>query len=765
MQQLPARKPVLRAACFATLFLALCAPPGARADDGAQAAHAAHANIPAPAAKGPITIDAESIEGISGLEVTARGDVVLQRDDTRIFSDYLKLNQEFGRLDAQGGVRLVRGADRFYGPRLRYDTQDDTGVFDSAHYVLVRENTVHGSAKRVDFLGVNHVLLHDATYTTCSPDREDWKIEARELDLNYDTGDGKALGGKLEFLGHTIAAAPYASFPLENARKSGFLAPSFSHNTRRGFEFALPYYWNIAPEQDLTLTPDYMTKRGEELRTDYRYLGRTYSGEARLEYLPQDKVLNERRYGLSVQHQEQITPNLFGQIDVNKVSDDQYFVDLASNVTNTSVGVLQRLGLLRYSGSALGLGYSLQTQVQSFQTLQDPLAPIVSPYNRVPEIDFSTGKNDIAGRFDLSLPAQYVRFTQPTLVEGSRFSLNPSLAMPYLAPGYYVTPKIGLHYASYALTNTAALQPQQQSVSVPWLSVDSGLVFQRPLNWFGAQTTQTLEPRLFYVYAPYRNQDQIPLFDTGVPDFNFAQIFTENRFVGGDRFGDANEVTLAVTSRLLTSSGKEMLRAMIGQKYYFRHERVLLTPTSVQPDYGSSAMLGSLGGRVFGDWNFDTTAEYDQHLVQMQRYSASVSFSPEIAKVVNFSYQFDRTQAPEIRQVDLSGQWPVKPGWYGIGRFNYSFAGGRLLEGLAGVEYNAGCWVLRGLLQRQQVAAGSTSNTILFQIQFNGLGEIGSSDVAGYLKRDIPGYAASNPSSAQLVPPSMQQRLPFPQVF
>ncbi|MDA8107786.1 MAG: LPS-assembly protein LptD [Betaproteobacteria bacterium] len=762
MQQRPARSPAHRAARFATLFLGLCACLAVRAQD---IAGPARANVAAPGAKGPITIDARSIEGISGIEVTARGDVVLKRDDTTIFSDYLKLNQEFGRVDAQGGVRLVRGADRFFGPGLRYDTRNDTGEIDDAHYVVVRERTARGAAKRVDFLGPNHVLLHDATYTTCRPEKDDWWIEARELDLNYNTEVGIAHGGKLEFLGHTIAATPYASFPLTNARKTGFLAPSFGHNTRRGFEVALPFYWNIAPEQDLTLTPDYMTKRGAELRSDYRFLGRTYSGEARLEYLPHDNVLNERRYGMSVQAQDQITPNLFGQVNLNKVSDSQYFVDLSSNVSSTSVGVLQRLGALSYSGSMFGLGYSLQTQVQNFQTLQDPLAPIVPPYNRTPQIDFSTGKNDIAGRFDLSVPAQYARFTHPTLVEGARFSLNPRVAMPYLAAGYYVTPKIGLHYASYALTNTAPLQPRQPSVSVPWFSLDSGLVFQRGLSWFGEDVTQTLEPRLFYVYAPYRNQDQIPLFDTGVPDFNFAQIFTENRFVGGDRFGDADEVTLALTSRLLTSGGQEALRAMVGQRYYFRHDRVGLTASSPPSDYGSSALLGSLGGRVFRHWTFDTTAEYDPHLKQMQRYSASLQFAPQIAKVLNLSYQFDRTQPPEIRQVDLSGQWPVKPGWYAIGRWNYSFANGRLLEGLAGLEYNAGCWVVRGLVQRLQAAAQTTSNTILFQIQFNGLGQLGTSDVVNFLKRDIPGYAVTNPAEARLVPPSMQPQLPFPQVF
>jgi LPS-assembly protein len=762
MQQRPPRSPAHRAARLATLCLVLCAPAGAHAAD---AGTAKHVSVPAQGAKGPITVDAHSIQGISGIEVTATGDVQLVQDDTRIFSDYLKLNQEFGRIDARGGVRLVRGSDRFFGPRLNYDTRNDTGELDSGHYVVVHQYTGRGSAKRIEFLGPNHVLMHDATYTTCRPDKQDWQVEARELDLDFDTGVGTAHGGDLEFFGHTIAATPYASFPLNDARKSGFLAPSYGHNSRRGIEVALPYYWNIAPEQDLTLTPDYMTKRGEQLRTQYRYLGQTYSGESHVEYMPDDLVLNKSRYLYSLQHQQQITPNLFGQVNVNKVSDDQYFVDLGSTVAMTSQGELQRLGLLRYSGSKLGFGYSLQTQVQSFQTLQDPLAPIVPPYNRFPQIDFTATKNDIAGRFDLSLPAQYVRFTQPTLVEGTRFSLYPTLAMPYVAPGYYVTPKIGLHYASYALNDATPPQPLYPSVTVPWFSLDSGLVFQRPIEWHGQSGTQTLEPRLFYVYAPYRNQNSIPLFDTGTPDFNFAQIFSENRFVGGDRFGDADQITFALTSRLLTSSGEEVVRAMVGQQYYFRHEQVLLTPTSPPSDYGSSAFLGSLGGKLLRDLTLETDAEYDPHLQQTQRFTATARYSPEIAKVLNLSYQFDRTQSPEIRQVDLSGEWPVKPGWYAIGRFNYSFEGSQLVEGLAGMEYNAGCWVMRGFVQQLQAATQTRSNSILFQIQFNGVGQFGTTDVVDFLKRDVPGYAVTNPSQARFVPPSMQQQLPFQQVY
>jgi LPS-assembly protein len=401
--------------------------------------------------------------------------------------------------------------------------------------------------------------------------------------------------------------------------------------------------------------------------------------------------------------------------------------------------------------------------LQRWQTLQDPLAPITPPYARLPQINFSAVRSDIGGRFDAAVPGEYVRFSHPTLVEGTRISLNPTLAAPFLAPGYFFTPKIGARYANYGLTNPALGQPSDQSVSVPWTSLDGGLIFDRPMNWFGQSVTHTLEPRAFYVYAPYRNQNQVPLFDTGLADFNYATIFTENRFAGGDRFGDANQLTLAATSRIVGPTGQEMLRATLGQRYYFTDERVGLTPAATLRTAGQSDLLASVGGRVTRELGFDTGIQYNPHESRIERSSVSARYAPEIAKVINASYRYNRETL--IKQIDVSGQWPVATGWYAIGRFNYSLQDARILEGIAGLEYNAGCWVIRGAFQRLQAATATTSSGVFFQIEFNGLGGLGSDDLVTLLKRSVPGYAVTNPTESRLVPPSMQRRLPFEQVF
>jgi LPS-assembly protein len=733
---------------FATLAIALAAAAPALAQQAAQST----------------TVDAEKIEGVGDLEVTARGNAEIKRGELTIFGDVLRYNQEFGRAEGDGGVRLQRGSDRFFGPRLQYNTHDDTGVFEQPTYLLQRDRTARGGAERIEFLGPHRYLLKNASYTTCRPGQEDWTVLADELELDYEREQGTARYPRLRFFDTTILASPWASFPLENRRKSGLLTPYYAQTSTRGLELGLPYYWNIAPESDATFTPVYMAKRGFQLKNQARYLERRYAGELKLEHLPDDKEAGRPRTGVSAQHAHTLPYGVHAQIDYNRVSDDRYFVDLASQVKQVSLGNLPQDGTLTY-GSSLGAkgSYSVQGRVQRFQTLQDPLAPIVPPYQRMPQLNLSATYNDIAGRLDSLLPAEYVRFTHPTLIEAARVSAAPMIAAPFVAPGWYVTPKTGVRYAGYSIEALGLDPARSPRVAIPWLSLDSGLTFERGARWFGESLTQTLEPRLYYVYAPFRDQDQIPIFDTGLADFNYPQLFTENRFVGGDRFGDANQATLALTSRFLQVDGQETFRATIGQRYYFSDERVRLTPTSAVRTSTDSDVLASIGGRLFRHWTFDATTQYNRPEARAERYTVAVRYAPEIAKVINAGYRFNRTES--IRQIDISGQWPVRPGWYAVGRYNYSLLDGRLLEGIAGAEYNAGCWVFRAVVQRIQAAAQVSSTAFIFQLEFNGVGQIGTDEAIELLKRNVPGYSVTNPADQRLAPPSARPSLPFEQVF
>ena len=711
--------------------------------------------------QGRTTIDAERIEGISDLEVSATGSAEIRRDELRIFGESLRYNRELGTAEAEGGVRLQSGVDRFFGPRVQYNTLDDTGSFEQPQYLLQRDRTARGGAERLDILGKDRYRFTKATFTTCQPGQEDWRLEAAELELDYVEEEGRATSPRLRFFDIPILGAPYVTFPLEDRRKSGLLTPYYAQTSTRGFEFGVPYYWNIAPERDLTLTPVTMAKRGFQLKNHFRYLDRPYAGELRVELLPDDKAFGDSRTGVSWQHAQTLRPGLTGQVDYNKVSDDRYFVDLASQVKQVSVTNLPQDAVLTYGGAFGSTPYSLQARVARFQTLQDPLAVIVPPYHRVPQLNFSTAGYDLAGFADVALPAEHVRFTHPTLLEGARQSFTPTVAVPFLAPGWFVTPKLGLRHVNYDL-RVPSLQDASPNVSIPWFSFDTGLLFDREARWFGESLTQTMEPRLYYVYVPYKNQNHLPVFDTALADFSYPQLFTENRFSGGDRFGDANQVTLALTSRFLHANGQEAFRATIGQRYYFEDERVALSATSPLRTSTESDVLAAIGGRLFTNWSFDATTQYNRIQQRMERYTVGARYSPEIAKVINASYRFQRET---IRQIDISAQWPVAAGWYGVGRYNYSLLDSRLLEGLAGFEYNAGCWVFRAVVQRVQAATQVASTALVFQLEFNGVGQIGTDEAVELLKRNVPGYSVTNPADARLAPPSVRPQLPFEQVF
>ncbi|HYD57589.1 MAG TPA: LPS-assembly protein LptD [Burkholderiales bacterium] len=716
-----------------------------------------------PEAQAPTTLDAERIEGVGDLEFSAQGAAELTQDEMRIFGDSLRYNQEFGRLEGDGGVRMQQGVDRFFGPRLRYDTLGDTGVFEQPGFLLQRDLPARGSAEEMEFLGKGRYRLKNARFTTCAPGEDDWYLQAEQLELDYVAEEGRAEQPRLRFFDTTILGAPFATFPLENRRKSGILTPYYANSTTRGIELGVPYYWNIAPEYDATITPIYMTKRGSMLKNEFRYLNRKFVGETRFELLPRDEDADIRRFGISAQHMHNFTPYLTAQLDYNRVSDDLYFVDLASQVRQSSTGNLPQDLYLTYSGALSGASYVAQARVQRFQTLQDPNAPVVPPYHRLPQLNFTGTANDVGGLFDTTLPAEYVLFSHETLVRGSRLSATPTVSMPVLAPGYYFTPKAGLRYAQYDVENPAVGPfPARPGVTVPWMSLDSGLVFERPAHYFGRDLTQTLEPRLFYVYAAYRDQDRIPVFDTALADLNFPQLFTENRFIGGDRFGDANQLTGALTTRILEPGGQEALRATIGQRFYFDDERVTLTPGAPVRTFQASDLLASVGGRLFRHVTFDTTVQYNRRDQHAERYNAAARYAPEPGKVLGASYRFSRDT---LRQIDLAGQWPMAPGWFAVGRYNYSLLDRRLVDGLAGVEYNAGCWVFRAVMQRIQTAAQVSSTAFFFQLEFNGVGQLGTAEVVDLLKRNVSGYSVSNPKDATLAPPGARRPLPFDMVY
>jgi LPS-assembly protein len=714
----------------------------------------------------PAFLSAEKMSGTTDREAIAEGAAQLRKIGTVVDADRLTYWPIDDELEAVGNVRLEQGDDVMTGPKMRLKLEDQVGYFEQPAYFIRRESVVkptlasgfptsvplrkttegHGQADRIDFEGQNQIRLTNATYTTCKPGNDDWYATASDLKLDYDREEANGGSGTVYFKGVPILYAPWMSFSLNNNRKSGLLAPTFGSTSNSGIELTLPYYWNIAPNMDATIAPRVLSKRGTQLGSEFRYLDASFTGEVRAEILQADKIANRDRYGFSLLHTQNLSRGFSGLINYSRVSDDTYFTDLSSRITNTAQTQLRQQGMLTYSG---GGWWNATANVQSYQTLQpDPNNPVTEPYRLLPQITVNARQPDLY-RTDSSFLGQFSAFTNPTLSlpEARRTVLYPQLAVPFVTPGWYVTPKVGVHATYYAFNRQAAGTPDSLDRTLPVFSIDSGMTFERPSNWFGSDYTQTLEPRLFYLNIPYRDQSKIPIFDSGLADFNFAQIFSENQFSGQDRINDADQLTAAVTTRLIDpASGSERIRAMVGQRFYFSPQQVTLG-TQAQRTWNRSDFLAAFSGQVLPKVYADVATQYNTINGAMERTSFGGRYVPEPGKVLNAAYRFNRDL---IKQVDFSAQWPIGGGWHLVGRSNYSIKDKAPIENIAGLEYNGGCWVVRVVGQRLATTSGTAASAVFVQLELSDFSQIGSNPL-DLLKRSIQGYGRVNQPTADPV--------------
>jgi LPS-assembly protein len=446
-----------------------------------------------------------------------------------------------------------------------------------------------------------------------------------------------------------------------------------------------------------------------------------------------------------VKHQQTFSNGWFGSVNVNKVSDDTYFRDLSTLIALTSQTLLPREGTLARGGTWGGNGvYSFSALAQAWQTLQtDPLAPLTPPYNRLPQLTLNAYKQDVV-HSDFDLLSSFVSFEHPTLVNGKRVLAYPSLSLPLQSSFAYLTPKIGMHVTRYMVDpNKDNLQDQTRAL--PIFSTESGLVFERNVRIGNMPFVNTLEPKLYYVYIPYRDQSRLPNFESGLQDVNFATIFSENQFSGQDRINDANQITLGVTSRFIhEDSGIERLRVGLAQRYYLESQRVTLpgvAPRSNQTT--SSDLLAVVSGTIAPHWTTDAGWQFNTDTSQSRKLNIGTRYQPEPGKVLNLAYRYT---ADLIKQTDISGQWPVFGKWTAVARWNYSLLDQRMLEGLAGFEYDGGCWVFRVVAHRFALATQAASTSIFVQLELNGISRIGSNPLE-ILRRKIGGYSRFDPRS------------------
>ncbi|MCX7176956.1 MAG: LPS-assembly protein LptD [Proteobacteria bacterium] len=706
----------------------------------------------------PTFISAWHISGRNDVETVAQGQVELRRIGSTLTCDALTYRQNDDQVEAVGNVRLTQNDDLIVGPRLQLKLEDNVGFFEEPQYTIKRATaaktgglpgqltTGSGRARRIDFEGENQYRLTDATYSTCAPGNTEWYARAGSMKLDYDRETGEARDATLVFKDVPILYAPWFGFSLNNQRKSGLLSPTLGTTSKGGIEMTMPYFWNIAPDMDMTVSPRVMAKRGVQWNGEFRYLDPNYNGISRVEYLPDDLIAHRSRSSMSVVHAQNFGNGFTGNLNLNNVSDDSYFSDLSSRITNIAQNNLLRQGDLSYTSS----WWNASVIAQRFQTLQDPeLPPVGIPYHRLPQVTLNAFRGDLPLGAAFNFNGEYVNFSHPTLPLAQRSTLYPQFWLPLQTAAFYVTPKFGLHLTHYSLDRQAAGTPDVLTREVPTYSIDSGVFFERNTDWFGQNLTQTLEPRFYYLYVPNRDQSLIPVFDTGLADFNFAQIFSDNRYVGNDRIADANQATIALTSRLIDPlTGSELLRGMVGQRYYFKAQEVSL-PGEILRTSKTADLLAAVSGKVWPNFYLDSGWQFNPHDNRTNRLSLAVRYQPELGKVISAGYRYNRDllnpTAPvnQISQIDVTGQWPLTGGWSGVGRYNYSLDENRIIEAIGGLEYNAGCWAMRFVVQRIATAAGKSNSAFFVQLELNGFSNIGSNPLE-MLKRNIPGYGRIN---------------------
>ena len=722
----------------------------------------------------PVQISARELRGRPDLDAEALGEVDFRRGGVHIEADRLHYDLEQDRARATGSVRISSDGNVYSGPEVELQVQRFEGFFLQPTYYLGRIGA-GGSAARVDFIDADRAVAVTATYSSCTPDgggAPAWLLQADKVSLDMERNEGVAEGARLRFLGATILAAPKLSFPLTDARKSGWLPPTINLDNRSGLQVAVPYYWNIAPNRDATLTPQLMTRRGPGLDAEYRYLEPSFRGVLHANVLPHDPVAGRSRYALDLAHDGRTEAGWDLRLRSLRVSDNDYWKDFPRVLRLISPRLLPTdLQASRSRDWSLLPGargdWTAYARVQRWQPIQDadPANAIVAPYERLPQVGART-RQQLAGGVEAALETELNHFVppsgfdDPTRFRGVRAHAVGSLARPYGTAGWTLTPRIAFNAAWYDF-DRMNVERRHTARLIPTASLDSAWFFERDTRLLGRDVRQTLEPRLRYVNTPFREQGGLPNFDAARKDFNVDSIYSDNDFSGIDRVSDANRLTGGVTTRIIEpTSGAELVRLGVVQRYLFTDQRV--TPEGVPFTQRFSDLLVFGATTLVPRWTLDGSIQYSPATHTTARSIVRARYSPGPFRTVNATYRATRDLS---EQLEFGWQWPIAGpapfvmeerrrsgragaasgggscggSWYSVGRLNYSLKDSRLTDAIVGLEYDAGCWIGRIVAERLSTGRSEATSRLLFQIELVGLSRLGSNPLQT-LKDNIPGY-------------------------
>ena len=701
-----------------------------------------------------ILIEGDSLESILDRKLRASGNALISKGNQSITADFIEYDQISEELYAKGQITITTPDLELKGSELEMSLAENTGSIANGSFVAnINENTpsrfnkeLRGTATKIFLEGEDKKKLENAKVTTCDAGQNEWFITSDETIIDQSSGNIKAKHATLTLKGVPIMYSPYVDFSTTSQRKSGWLLPTAGSTTTSGFETSIPYYFNLSPTHDATLTSRYMEKRGLQFDGEFRYLSKNYKGTSEIQYLNKDRDADiDNRYLLDIKHQHNFGNGFSGTVEYEKVksNDNNYFADMSTSIAVTSQVSLRQTAHLDYIKTDDSSDIKGSLKVQEFQNLTS-----ASPYELKPSFNLSY-KKDWEDKADQSLFLQtgadfsYDQFdtgnnAAKNIATGSRIASTPSVSFPMEASFGFLKPKMIANLRHYDLDDAST---SQKSLAIPTVSLDSGLYLDRPFKLSGYNFTQTLEPRIFYTYTPYEDQSDIPYFDTSLNELNTTTIFQENQFSGKDRVMDTNAITTALTTRVIDDSGYDWMLLTMGQRFYLSDRKVLEEDRYANSSYKGDKSDFLVGAQANLTKSLKITSDYEYNFSEdtTNKFTAAARFRPEPGKVLNASYRMVLNPSSgkyDVKQYLLSGQWPLSSGWSALASYNYDIYERQDIESMVGAEYDAGCWSAQMMFHRLQLATSETStDTFFLMLEIGDLGSFGQGDKSSLFEK------------------------------
>jgi len=681
-----------------------------------------------------LSIEAGSIQAELGGRVDIQEKIKITSGLSTITAEEASYDETAGVLQIPKSVVFENPDLIIFGESAKLLTKEKTTIIDGADYQIL-SIPARGTARQIRVENGANIELDEVTYSTCTSVDNSWELSAKKIVINNQSGEGEARNLVLRLKDIPIIYLPYLSFPINDQRKTGLLVPNLGRSSKRGLEISLPYYWNLAPNIDLTTTPTLMAKRGVQLSAELRFLTAIQGGITQIDYLLNDDIYKKDRTYISHRQTINLPSNWRMKLNGEYASDNSYFEDLTGTMSSTSrTHLLREIQLEHYSEN-----WIMEIGMDHYQMIDDSIIDEEKPYRRLPYFNFSGMWGNKALGLNYALDSEVVFFDKPETISGSRFHVMPEVSAPLNFNGIKITPSMAMDFTKYNLHTANDNSHSMSSVSperaVPIYSLDLTGVFQK--TWKNGRYLQTLEPRILRVYIPYRNQDDFPIFDTIVPDMNGIQLFRKNRYVGQDRLGDTSQISYGITTKVVdANNGNSLFGLTLGQIRYFKDRKVAL-PSESKLTQDSSGYMAMMNMRINKNWSVKLGHMWNTHSNTSMKTTARFQYKSKQSEIFNVAYRYRRNM---LKQLDASFSWPVRDHWNVVGRYNYSILDRKVLEQFVGLEYESCCWGIR-VISRKHLAYrnGDTDTSFSIEFVFKGLSDIGD-PVENLLDRGILGY-------------------------